>query len=167
MPPPLNAFKNSNEFGSNKNRTLVRSRSAATTSAIEACTTGGMTPIQIQIDISRSNYAIAAVIQRLYPQAFQDPFGQSTDSAGRTIDNQVIIAAFQQAGGKAAEAANKVAEFCYPKFSRIHHVGDVPTTLTSQKVVVTLNIGGETGPKPFAGATIDNSGDIGGERSEL
>ena len=154
--PPLNAFVPGHEFSSAKNRKLTRSRSAAATSALETCRTGGMDPIRIQVDSMRSMYGIAASIQRLYPDAFQDPLGESKDLGGRTIKHQTVIKAFTKALRDASRMAASVAEFAYPKYSRIHHVGDLPTGSINQKVVVTLNIGGETGPKPVAGVTIDN-----------
>lgn len=154
-----------NKFASGKHRVLRHTRSAAATSALETCRTGGMDPIRIQVDAMRSMYGVAASIQRLYPDAFQDPLGESKDTAGRIIKNQTIIKAFTQALRDASMIACGVAEFAYPKYSRIHHVGDVPTTgPINQKVVVTLNLGGAPAVREAAeaddGVTIENEESI-------
>ena len=154
--PPRTAFVPGHEFGSSKFRTLTRSRGAAATSALETCRTGGMDPIRVQVDSYRTMYGIAASIQRLYPDAFTDPLGQSKDGMGRMVENKLIIETFTRAIKDAAEIARGVAEFAYPKYQRIHHVGDAPTGQVNQKVVVTLNIGGDQAPKPVSGVTIEN-----------
>lgn len=166
MPPPSHAFTGGNQFGSAKNRTLVQKRSAAATSALEITQTGGMTPIQIGMDAARAMYGIAASIQRLYPNAFSDPFGQSQTSDGQTIKHQTVLKAFDKAMKRAADYATKMAEFAHPKFTRIHHMGDVPTGPINQKVVVTLNLGGAPAPRAREPVTIDNGGSD-GELSEL
>lgn len=141
-------FVPGHEFASNKSRTLVRSRSAAATSAIEICRTGGLDPIRIQMDSARTLYASAAKIQQMYPGAFTDPFGQSQDTAGRTVENWTIIERFNKTLKDAADMARGVAEFAYPKFQRIHHIGDAPSGPVNQKVVVTLNIGDRPAQSP-------------------
>lgn len=157
---PITAFAPpGNQYGSHKNRTLVQKRSAAATSALETCRTGGMDPIRVQVDSMRSMYGIAASIQRLYPDAFQDPLGESKDTQGRPVKNQVVLKAFTKALRDAAKMAAAVSEFAYPKYSRIHHIGDVPTGPINQKVVVTLNLGGAPAMRAVAedaGVTIEN-----------
>lgn len=163
-------FAPGNEFAANKSRTLVRSRSAAATSAIEICRTGGLDPIRIQMDAARTLYAQAAKIQQAYPQAFLDQMGQSQDSAGRTIENKTIVDLFNKMLKDAAEISRGVAEFAYPKFQRIHHIGDAPSGPVNQKVVVTLNIGDRPAqsPNPAAAVTIEHeAAGRHGDQSEL
>lgn len=112
-------------------------------------------------------YGIAASIQRLYPQAFTDPFGESPLPGGGVIKHQTILKAFDKAMRRAVDYANKMAEFAHPKFTRIHHVGDVPTAgPINQKVVVTLNLGGAPAPRAIEPVMIDNE-ESDGEHSEL
>lgn len=152
--PTANAFTAGNQFGSAKNRTLVQKRTAAASSALEITQTGGMTPIQIGMDGARAMYGIGAAIQRLYPQAFSDPFGESKTSTGETIKHQTILKAFDRAMKRAVDYAARMAEYSNSKFTRIHHVGDVPTAPIDRRVVVTLNLGGA--PAPREHVTIDN-----------
>lgn len=166
MPAPSTAFQPGHP--GYKGRTLQNIRSHVVQSAIEICRTGGMDPIKIQMDSARSLYAIAATMQRLNPGAFEDPLGQSKDSSGRVIENKTIINRFSRTLKEASKIAHGVAEFAYPKFSRIHHVGDAPAGQVNQKVVVTLNLGGAPTVKAQAeadGVTIENE-EPGGNSSE-
>lgn len=159
MAAPHAAFAPGNDMATHKGRALKNTRSNIVKSAIETCRTGGMDPIKIQMDSARSLYAIAATMQRLHPGAFEDPFGQSKDAGGRVIENKTIVNRFTRTLMSASKIAHGVAEFAYPKFSRIHHVGDAPAGQVNQKVVVTLNLGGAPAVRAQAeadGVTIEN-----------
>lgn len=117
-------------------------RASAANDAISTCREGGLDPIKIQIDSARFMFGIAAKIQSDNKDAFDHPMGKSPALGEHwpIVDRTIGLLKC------AADMANKVSEFAYPKLARYDHVGDAPVSLTQNKVVVTLNVG--SGPPP-------------------